>query len=86
MMYTMTIFASLLGSALGFGTIPASPVGVLGAKCGAHDYCTIRGVQCPSEHQDADMGATYAAIDGDDRWHYKGTLKDGRPWFESDSG
>ena len=56
-----------------------------GAKCGAHDYCTVSGVQCPLEHQDADMGAAYAAIDGDDKWHYKGTLKDGRPWFESDS-
>ena len=56
-----------------------------GAKCGAHDYCTIRGVQCPLDHQDADMGAAYAAIDSNDKWHYKGTLKDGRPWFESDS-
>jgi len=56
-----------------------------GAKCGAHDYCTIRGVQCPLEHQDADMGAVYAAIGKDDKWRYKGTLKDGRPWFESDS-
>ena len=31
------------------------------------------------------MGAAYAAIDSNDKWHYKGTLKDGRPWFESDS-
>ena len=54
-------------------------------QCGAHDYCTMSGVQCPLEHQDADMGAAYAAIDDDDKWHYKGALKDGRPWFESDS-
>ena len=28
MMYSMTIFASLLGSALGFGSLPAFPVGI----------------------------------------------------------
>ena len=64
---------------------PALPPCTDQGGCSAHDYCTMTGVQCPLEHQDADMGAAYAAIDDDDKWHYKGTLKDGRPWFESDS-
>ena len=47
------------------------------------DYCTIVGLGCHPEHQDADVGAIYAGIDASDRWYYRGTTSDGRPRFEN---
>ena len=45
-------------------------------------FCTVSGVQCPLQHQDADMGGEYARISTSDRWNYRGVTDDGRPWYE----
>ena len=56
-----------------------------GDECGSEDYCTIEGLGCPEDHQDADMGEAYRAIMSTDKWHWKGSTADGRPWFETET-
>ena len=53
------------------------------SSCGSDDYCTIEGLQCPEDHQDADMGDAYRAVLSTDRWVWRGSTSDGRPWFET---
>ena len=56
-----------------------------GDECGSEDYCTIEGLGCPEDHQDADMGEAYRAIMSTDKWWWKGSTADGRPRFETET-